>query len=105
MGRLLEIAKAAVVVAGPRPVVEPATDCPRRSATPIPADWVAIPGSLFPIDQLYRGVLTGKVPSNWTRVGWLAKTRERKSRTDDPVMRAMLDAEMRAIETTDEKTE
>lgn len=97
MGRLLDIAKAALAVAIPCPIPEPEPVSPLRMATPIPKDWVAIPGSSFPIDPLYRGVIDGRRWPGWTLEGQIAKRRDQMRRTDDPVIRARLQADIEAI--------
>ncbi len=65
-------------------------------------DWVPIPLSACLVDPLHTGRLIGKVPSGWTRVGWLLSLRDRLSRVDerdnDRVVSGRLEAELRAIE-------
>lgn len=66
-------------------------------AGPFCTDSAVIPGSCFPIDPLYRGVIDGEVLAGWTLEGHLAQRRDQMRRTDDPLMRARLQADIDAI--------
>ena len=76
---------------------------PRRFApgpppTTVPMDGLPIPWPLPSIDPLYTARFTGLVPPNWTREGWIEAISSKMTRTDDPVVLAMLEAELEAIE-------
>jgi len=51
-----------------------------------------------PLDPLCTGELRGVVPENWSREGWIMVTKDRMNRTNDPVVLALLRAELDAIE-------
>ena len=65
---------------------------------PPPSDWHSFTLSDVPTDPLHTGRLEGRVPHGWTRNGWIAATRDRIVRTDDPVVRRMLQGELDAVE-------
>lgn len=103
MGRLLEIAKAALRQQGVTHVVEPS---PMAAHVPGPPgafaqDAIATPMWTASAEALYSGALTGSVPAGWSRDGWIDSLRDRMARTDDPVVRRMLKRELDAILATD----
>lgn len=60
-------------------------------------DYVVIPWPIY-IDPLHTGRLTGKVPSGWSREGWIMVTRDRMTHTNDEVVLGLLRAELSALE-------
>jgi hypothetical protein len=64
----------------------------------VPSEWVSIPLEQCIFDPLYLGLagLTGKVPDGWSRDGWVMSLQDRLTRTNDPVIRRRLRAELRA---------
>lgn len=82
----------------------PSPPAEQASARAIAGDFILAcitddaPQWQVPLDPLYTGKLCGIVPENWSREGWLASVRDRMARTNDPVVLAMLRAELDAIE-------
>lgn len=66
--------------------------------TPIPAERSTTQTRPTPIDPLYTGRLTGTVPASWTPEGWLAATKDRLRRTNDPFTGGRLSAEIERVE-------
>lgn len=77
---------------------------PDHSDGSIPSDFMEIPWPID-IDPLHTGRLTGKVPPGWSRDGWIMVTRDRMTRTNDPELLRLLQAELDAIEAVETETE
>jgi len=70
---------------------------PGPPPSPIPSDYAVIPWPID-IDPYHTGRLEGRVPSGWSRDGWIMVTRDRMKRTNDEVVLGMLRAELDAVE-------
>lgn len=63
----------------------------------VPSDYAVIPWPID-IDPLHTGRLTGKVPGDWSRDGWIMSLKDRIKRTRIQPGRRMLQAELGTIE-------
>jgi hypothetical protein len=60
-------------------------------------DYCVIPWPID-IDPYHTGRLEGRVPSGWSRDGWIMVTKDWMRRTDDEVVLGLLRAELDAVE-------